>query len=342
MTDPGGTNIPARKGPVLIELHDTPGAGPEAAAPVPDFDIAPPTGRAMQIVATLGARRVNRLARFFWSAALSLVAFIASLAAWNFVTGLLAANPVLGWIAFGLIAAVFLALVLICLRELAAFSRLGRLDRVHRAAVAAMAAGDLKAARDVVGQISALYAGRPELRLGREALDRQREELFDAASLFALAEAEVMAPLDTRAQAEVIAAARQVATVTALVPLALADVFAALTSNLRMIRRIAEIYGGRAGTLGAWRLTRSVLTHLVATGAVAIGDDLMGSALGGSVLSKLSRRFGEGVVNGALTARVGVAAMEVCRPLPFGKGKRPSVSGLVGRALTGLFGQRGE
>lgn len=329
-----------RKGPVLIELDDAPQAGPEAASPVPDLNFAPPQGRAMQMVATLGARRVNRLARFFWSAALALVGFIASLAAWNFVTGLLEANPVLGWTAFGLVAAVLLALLLIALRELAAFSRLGRLDRVHRAAEAALAAGDLKAARDVVRQISALYTGRPELREGRAVLDRQREELFEPASLFALAQAEVLAPLDARAQAEVEAAARQVATVTALVPLALADVVAALTSNLRMIRRIAEIYGGRSGTLGSWRLTRAVLTHLVATGAVAIGDDMLGSALGGSVLSRLSRRFGEGVVNGALTARVGVAAMEVCRPLPFDPGRRPSVTGLIRRALTGLFGQR--
>lgn len=329
-----------RKGPVLIELDDALDAGPEAAAPVPDVGITVPEGRAMQMVATLGAKRPSRLGRFFWSAIVALVGFVASLAAWSFVTGLLVSNPILGWIAFGLIGAVLLALLLIALRELAAFSRLGRLDKIHRAAEAALAEGDLKGARDVARQISALYAGRAEVRLGREALERQREELFDASSLFALAEGEVMAPLDRAAQAEVEAAARQVATVTALVPLALADVIVALTANLRMIRRIAEVYGGRAGTLGSWRLTRAVMTHLVATGAVAIGDDLLSSALGGSVLSKVSRRFGEGVVNGALTARVGVAAMEVCRPLPFGEGRRPSVTGLIKRALTGLFGGR--
>ena len=79
------------------------------------------------------------------------------------------------------------------------------------------------------------------------------------------------------------------------------------------------------------------MAHLVATGAVAIGDDLLGSLAGGGLLAKLSRRFGEGVVNGALTVRVGVAAMEVCRPLPFQRRKRPSVSGMVGAALGGLF-----
>src|SRR5690606_39936966 len=109
------------------------------------------------------------------------------------------------------------------------------------------------------------------------------------------------------------------------------------TSNLRMIRRIAEIYGGRGGTLGSWRLTRTVLTHLVATGAVAVGDDLIGSVAGGGLLSKVSRRFGEGVVNGALTARVGVAAIEVCRPMPFAALPRPKVTNLISRALAGVF-----
>ena len=88
-------------------------------------------------------------------------------------------------------------------------------------------------------------------------------------------------------------------------------------------------------------MTKSVLTHLVATGAVAVGDDLIGTMAGGGVMAKVSRRFGEGVVNGALTARVGVAAIEVCRPLPFMKAKKPSVSGTVKRALTGLF-DKGE
>jgi putative membrane protein len=70
---------------------------------------------------------------------------------------------------------------------------------------------------------------------------------------------------------------------------------------------------------------------------VAVGDDLLEPVLGGSVLSKLSRRFGEGLVNGALSARVGVAAMEVCRPLPFSERHKPSVRTMIKRALQGLF-----
>jgi len=79
------------------------------------------------------------------------------------------------------------------------------------------------------------------------------------------------------------------------------------------------------------------MTHLVATGAVAVGDDLIGSIAGGGMLGKISRRFGEGMINGALTARVGVAAIEVCRPLPFVTEPKPSVTKIVKGALTGLF-----
>jgi len=101
--------------------------------------------------------------------------------------------------------------------------------------------------------------------------------------------------------------------------------------------RIAEIYGGRNGTLGAWRLTRAVMAHLVATGAVAVSDDLLGSVVGGGALAKISRRFGEGMVNGALTARVGIAAMEVCRPLPFQTVEPPRVRQVLAGAMAGLF-----
>ncbi len=329
-----------KTGPVLIELDTPSEVTPATAPPVADPPQAPDT-TAMRTLATLAARRPSRLARWFWSLLVTLLGVVLSVAAWDFVTGLLTRNMVLGYAVTGLIGLLLLVALAIALREWAGFARLGRLDAVRRAADTALADGDLAAARKVADRLVALYAGREELRWGRDRLRDRQGDVFDADGLLGLAETELLAPLDAAARAEVEAAARQVATVTAIVPLALADVVAALTSNLRMIRRIAEIYGGRGGTLGSWRLTRSVLTHLVATGAVAVGDDLIGSVAGGGVLAKVSRRFGEGVVNGALTARVGVAAMEVCRPLGFRAQRRPTVSRLVKRALTGLFSSGG-
>ncbi len=219
-----------------------------------------------------------------------------------------------------------------------AWARFGRIDAISRHAAAALADDDLAAAQATVDHLVALYARRPETEWARTRLAERRGESFDAATVLALAETELLAPLDQQARREIEAASRTVAAATALIPLALADVIAALGANLRMIRRMAEIYGGRAGAVGGWRLARTVVAHLIATGAVAAGDDLIHTVAGGGVLAKLSRRFGEGVINGALTARVGVAAMEVCRPLPFISQPRPRVGNLVSRGLKGLFG----
>ncbi|HDZ80067.1 MAG TPA: TIGR01620 family protein [Roseobacter sp.] len=327
------------RGPVLFDLEAeaTPRPSVSDAPPVPDVGMVAPQGQAMQIAARLAARKPSKLVRLFWWLLSTLIGALVSIAAWNFVMGLMASYPILGMAMTVLIGAVLLVLALLCLRELAAFSRLARLDGLHHDVGQALSQDDLKAARSVTDRLVALYKGREDTRWGRDRLAELRGDQMDAQALLGLAEAELLGPLDIAASREVEAAARQVATVTALVPLALADVAAALTSNLRMIRRVAEIYGGRSGFFGSWRLTRVVLSHLVATGAVAVGDDMLEPILGGTVLAKLSRRFGEGLVNGALTARVGVAAMEVCRPMPFSDGRKPKIRGIIKRALSGLF-----
>lgn len=328
-----------KNGPVLIDLKDSDEvANPTEAAPVVDA----PEGQVMQTVAQMATYRPSRLGRWFWTLLGILVPFLLSIAAWNYVTTLLASNTVLGAIATGLIGALVLVLLAIAIKELAGFSRLRLLDKLQHEVQAAADDNDMQRARRAVAQLEALYRNRPDLSWGRDRFASLSPDMVDSEALLALAEREFMSPLDQQALREVEAAARQVATVTALVPLALADVVVALTANLRMIRKVAEIYGGRAGVLGSWRLTRTVMTHLVATGAVAVGDDLIGSIAGGSMLSKISRRFGEGIVNGALTARVGVAAIEVCRPLPFKIASRPGVGGILKRALAGLFTGSGQ
>jgi len=169
----------------------------------------------------------------------------------------------------------------------------------------------------------------------------RHDTIIDPLGVLDLTEVELMAPLDKAARVEIETSARMVAGATAIVPLALADVFVALTANIRMVRRIAEIYGGRAGTIGSWRLMRAVATHLIATGAVGVADDMIGTVAGGGLAAKLSRRFGEGIINGALTARVGLAAMDVCRPMPFEARSRPSVTSIVQSSLTGMFSKGG-
>jgi putative membrane protein len=330
------TAPPKAPKPYLLELEHAGDStvDPASAPPVPDELAA---GQAMQALAGLTQRKGSALTRFVvWSFG-TLLAFMLSVGAYNFVADLLARNLILGWIAFALVAVALLAALILAMREWAAYIRLSRLDALRTRAETAHDAADLPGARRVVADLIRLYGARPDTAWGRARLAEREAEVMDADALLALAEREVMAPLDAEARIAVETAARQVAMVTALVPLALADVAASLVANLRMIRQIAAIYGGRSGSFGSLRLLRRVFASLLAAGALALTDDMIGSVAGGGVLSKLSRRFGEGVVNGALTARVGIAAMELCRPMPFRALDRPAVSSLISRALAGVF-----
>ncbi len=329
-----------RKAP-RADLREGEAAPSPADAPaIADGDLsALPQPRTMQLVARLVGRGPSRLTRFFINSGVALFSFLLSVAALRYLRDLLNTYPLLGWIGIGLMSLFCLATLAVAWREYRAWSRFAAIDGINREAGAALASGDLKAAGQVVTRLERLYRDRPEMEWGLAELRRRKSDAYDPETLIAMAETQLLADLDQQARREIEAAARTVAAATALIPLALADVVAALAANLRMIRRMAEIYGGRAGAVGGWRLARTVMTHLIATGAVAAGDDLIHTVAGGGLLAKVSKRFGEGVVNGALTARVGIAAMEVCRPLPFIHQPRPKVGNLIARGLKGLFGE---
>jgi putative membrane protein len=327
--------------PLLIDLPDGAEFDPGTAPPPPDDDLPPPEGRAMQMALRAGRARLSLWARLGLSALAGFITLAASVAAWDFVTSLVVRNTVLGYLALALLVVISGAALVLAWREWAGFRRLRQIDALRRLAAAARDQPSRAGAQGVMLSLSGFYSTRTDMAWARARLTEMAPDQLDPDGLLALTETTLLAALDARARHEVEGAARQVALLTALIPLALIDVLAALVTNLRMIRRIAEIYGGRAGTLGSLRLLRGVIAHLLATGAVAIGEDMIGSVASGSVLSKFSRRFGEGVVNGALTARLGIAAMEICRPLPFQALPRPRTSHIMSRALSGVFDKSG-
>jgi putative membrane protein len=81
------------------------------------------------------------------------------------------------------------------------------------------------------------------------------------------------------------------------------------------------------------RLMREVITHLVLTGGMAASDSLIQQLLGHGLAAKVSARLGEGVLNGLLTARLGLAAIAVTRPLPFAALPAPTLTDVAGHLL---------
>jgi putative membrane protein len=306
----------------------TPGADPFAVpAPLPANEVA------------IAPRRGRRWLKLLVGALGGLAVMAIGLAIDNLIEGLFARNDALGWIALVLAALAAVALVAIAAREIAGLLRIRRITHIHEAANLAVAEDDREGARKIAGELIDLYGARPETARGRAALAGHVREIIDGRDLIGLAEGALLLPLDEAARRAVLSSAKRVAVVTAVSPRAVVDLVFVGAEILRLVRRLATLYGGRPGTLGFLRLTRAAISHLAVTGGMAAGDSLVSQVLGHGIAARLSARLGEGVVNGLLTARVGIAAIEVCRPLPFVTGRPPRLSDVMSE-LTRLGGRK--
>lgn len=284
------------------------------------------------------ARRFSFARLLFW--ALGLLGSLA-IGLWidSLVRSLFARSDWLGWTAAGLAATAGLALLAILARELLALRRLSSIARIQAAAADAVVHKDIRKARGVTADLLSLVKDKPELAAGRALLARQENEVIDGPDLLALAERDLLGPLDAEANRLVMDAAKRVSVVTAVSPRALVDVGYVVFEAARLIRRVSAVYGGRPGTIGFFRLARAVISHLAVTGTMAASDSLVGQVLGHGIASRLSARLGEGVVNGLMTARIGLAAIDACRPMPFIALKRPGIGGILA-TLTRFSGQQ--
>ena len=245
------------------------------------------------------------------------------------ITNLVLRQDWLGWLALGLLGLGAFAALMIALREIWALFRLKRLGRLRQDAESAQRQGDKALASGVSAELMNLYRTRADLAWGRSRLGDHERGLMDARETLILAERELISPLDTDARAILAASAKRVSVLTAVSPAALLDMAIVAAQNLRMLRRIATVYGARPGALGLFRLARMVVAHMVLSGGISLGDDLLQPLLGHRLVAKLSARLGEGLFNGALTARIGLAAIDVCRPLPFIEEKQPRLRDIL-------------
>ena len=265
----------------------------------------------------------------FWGAVGGLVLLGTGLGVTNLVEDLFARSEGLGWFGAALALVALLALVVIIGREAFGLVRLATIEKLHARAAEVIVSDNRADADGIVRELVKLAHQNPRLAKARATLRSHADDIIDGADMVRLAERELMAPLDAEARRLVSVAAQRVSIVTAISPRALIDVAFVLAAALRLVRQLALLYGGRPGALGMIRLMRHTIAHLAITGGVAASDSLIQQMLGHGVAAKLSHRLGEGILNGLLTARLGLAAIDVTRPLPFNALPRPVLSDLA-------------
>jgi putative membrane protein len=314
-------------GVVVIDADDTsrPPRGTVQITPEADPALLPVPLEAPVVP----AQRGFRWGAVFWTAIGGLILLGLGLGVTRLIEDLFARSESLGYLGLAFAFAATVALIVVVAREAFGLARLATIEKLHLRAAAVLVSDDRAQSRTIVQDLLKLEHQNPHLARARAALQGHADDIIDGADMIRLAERELMAPLDQEARRLVSSAAQRVSIVTAVSPRALIDVLFVFVASLRLIRQLARLYGGRPGALGMIRLLRHVIAHLAITGGMAASDSLIQQMLGHGIAAKLSQRLGEGVLNGLLTARLGLAAIDVTRPLPFTALPRPALADLA-------------
>jgi putative membrane protein len=286
------------------------------------------------IVVPMGERRRAPWVGILLSALSGLILLGLGLALENLIVDLYAVAPWLGWVALALAMLAGFAFLAIIGREVAGIWREQKIEKLREQAIDALAVKDHKAAKSIVSDLLNLYGARSSAAQGSARLKALSDEIIDADDRLAIAERELLAPLDAQAKRAIAATAKQVSLVTAVSPRAIVDVAFVIFAAVRLLRTLARIYGGRPGLFGFLRLAKAAFNHLAVTGGVAVGDSLMQQVLGLGLAARISAKLGEGVLNGLMTARFGLAALSVCRPLPFIREEAPKIGDVAGELVS--------
>jgi putative membrane protein len=277
----------------------------------------------------LEARSGFRWGTVFWSALGGLILLTLGLGVTGLIEDLFARSTGLGYLGLALSCVATLAFVAVVSREALGLARLAAIEKLHLRAAETLISDDSVESRAIVQELVKLAHQNPRLAHARARLQSHVDDIIDGADLIRLAERELMTPLDQEARRLISSAAQRVSLVTAVSPRAAIDILFVFVASLRLIRQLARLYGGRPGALGMFSLMRHVIGHVAITGGMAASDSLIQQMLGHGLAAKLSQRLGEGILNGLLTARLGLAAIDLTRPLPFTALPRPALSDLA-------------
>lgn len=170
-----------------------------------------------------------------------------------------------------------------------------------------------------LAQQAGLDQGHPALQRWQSVLHETQNDK-EVVTLYAQW---VQPVLDEQARREISRSAAASAVMIAVSPLALVDMAFIAWRNIRLINRIASLYGIELGYFSRIRLFRMVLVNIAFAGASEFVTDAGMDWMSQDITARISTRAAQGLGAGLLTARLGIKAMELCRPLPWLENDKP-------------------
>ncbi|OEF86721.1 YcjF family protein [Vibrio splendidus] len=152
------------------------------------------------------------------------------------------------------------------------------------------------------------------------AYDKWRNSINPAhsdAEVLDMYDALVVAQQDKVATKIVTKFSTESAALVAVSPLAAADMLLVAWRNFTMIDKLADVYGIELGYWSRIKLFKLVLINMAAAGASELAIDASMDLVSMDLAGKVSARAGQGLGVGILTARLGLKAMTLLRPMPW-------------------------
>lgn len=154
----------------------------------------------------------------------------------------------------------------------------------------------------------------------------QLDDAYNGEEVLYLFSQTVLDPIDQRVKKLISKSAVESAALVALSPLAVADILMVAWRNFALVNQISRAYGIEMGYFSRLKLFKLVLTNMVFAGATELALEAGTELISQNLTAKISSRAAQGIGVGLLTARLGLKAMEFCRPVAFQAENRPKLA----------------
>ncbi len=188
---------------------------------------------------------------------------------------------------------------------------------------------DFGSAKGFVHELKTFYSGKPQsvyLQQCIEALpdySNDREVIDHIERVF-------LQPLDKEALRRVSNFSLQTSTVVAISPWASLDMLLSLWRSVKMIDEVAQVYGMRPSLMNRYKLLKQVVYQLAFVAVSEVVIDQLMEEFGSSTLTSIaSARLGQGLGAGIYSARIGISAMKVSRPILFSAECQPKTKSVI-------------
>ena len=162
------------------------------------------------------------------------------------------------------------------------------------------------------------------------------ESHFTNHEVLSLFELTVLQPIDKAALGNITKHASASGVMIAVSPFALLDMLIVLWRNIVMINQLSKHYGVSLSYWGRIALIKTIFRNMLYAGAAEIISDAGNYALGVGLSGKISSRVAQGLGAGVLTGRIGLKALNECRPMPWLRCTKPGLSHLTTKLVNDL------